>query len=74
MGTSLAPVRRRVLAGAFIVGITVALLAPVAAYAANTASFTSRTPASGAQLTSTRPSISVTVYDRYGAHGSAPTR
>jgi len=70
MGTSLAPVRRRVLAGAFIVGITVALLAPVAAYAANTASFSSRTPASGAQLTSTRPSISVTVYDRYGAHGS----
>jgi len=58
------------LAGAFIVGIAVALLAPVAAYAANTASFTSRTPASGAQLTSTRPSISVTVYDRYGAHGS----
>jgi len=44
MGTSLAPVRRRVLAGAFIVGITVALLAPVAAYATNTASFSARTP------------------------------
>ena len=70
MGTSLAPVRRRVLAGAFIVGITVALLAPVAAYATNTASFSARTPVSGAELTTTRPSISVIVYDRYGVHGS----
>ena len=70
MGTMLAPVRRRILAGAFIVGIAVALLAPVAAYATNTASFSSRTPASGAQLTTTRPSISVIVYDRYGVHGS----
>ena len=69
-GHHFGPVRRRFLTGAFIVGIAVMLLAPVAAYAANTASFTSVVPASGAQLTTTRPSISVTVTDRYGVHGA----
>ncbi len=70
MGTVPAPVRRRFLAGAFVAAVAFALLAPVAAYAANTASFTLRAPASSAQLATARPAISVTVYDRYGAHGS----
>jgi hypothetical protein len=70
MGAVSAPVRRRILAGAFVAGIALTLLAPVAAYAANNASFSSRIPASGARLTAARPALSVTVYDRYGAHGS----
>jgi hypothetical protein len=70
MGTVLAPVRRRILAGAFVAGLALALLAPTAAFAANTATFSSRVPAPGSWTTATRPTIAVTVYDRYGMRGA----
>ena len=70
MATITSPVRRRILAGAFAASLAFALLAPVAAYAANTASFSSRVPASGAHTGAARPSISVIAYDRYGIKGT----
>lgn len=70
MGIVLAPVRRRMLAGAFIAGLALALIGPGTAFAANTASFSYRSPSSGAHVTSTRPTISIRIYDRYGLHGS----
>jgi hypothetical protein len=51
-------------------GLLLALLVPSIASAANTASFSSRVPSSGSWTTSTRPTLSATVYDRYGIHGT----
>ena len=57
--------------GLIIASAAIMLLAPTVAFAANTATFTSRTPASGSRVSSTRqPSIKAVVYDRYGVRGT----
>jgi hypothetical protein len=69
MATVTSPVRRRILAGAFVASLAFALIAPGAAFAA-TASFSHRAPASGSHTNATRPTISAVVYDRYGIKGT----
>jgi len=58
---------------AVAVGTILALLIPGIALAANTASFSSRTPGSGKTTSYVRPTISVKVYDPYGVKRSGIT-
>jgi len=67
MGRVFSSLRRRAGFGVFVAGIALALMVPVAALAANTATFSSATPKNGSWSTQTRPKVSVVVYDRYGA-------
>jgi hypothetical protein len=69
MGFVFAPVRRSALIGALVVGLALAMVTPAAAFAANTATFSFRTPASGAAALTSRPTISAIAYDRYGISG-----
>ncbi len=71
MGTLDHGVFRRVRMGALLASLVLAAALPAAAFAANTATFSSKSPASGATLSApSRPTIWVTVYDRYGLHGA----
>lgn len=62
--------RRAVKVGAFVVSLVLALAVPCIALAANTASFSGATPGSGASISVYKPTIMVTVYDKYGVSGS----
>jgi hypothetical protein len=72
MGLVSSCTRRWAWAGSVIAGIALVLI-PAVALAANTATFSSRTPASGSSSANASPTISVTVYDKYGVHGSGKT-
>ena len=63
--------RRAVTVGTFVVSLVLALAVPCIALAANTALFTSATPAKGSSISVYKPVISVIVYDKYGVSGSA---
>lgn len=73
MGCRQGPSRRAKVFGVFIAGLILAMSLPAVAQAANVASFASRIPASGANLSNTQPVISVIVYDKYGVRGTYPT-
>lgn len=70
MSTVPATVRRRHAVALFLTTLLLAMTAPVVAHAANTATFSARTPASASSTTLTRPTISVSVYDPYGVRGA----
>jgi hypothetical protein len=70
MGTLASSIRTRWGRWTVAAGVALAVLVPAVAFAA-TASFSSKSPSSGSTITNTRPTIAVTVYDRYGAHGSS---
>lgn len=70
MGRGVSTFRLRAWIGISCAGFVLALLVPAVASAANTASFSSVTPKSGSWSMSTRPTLSVVVYDRYGARRS----
>jgi hypothetical protein len=57
--------------GAFAVSLVLALAVPCIAFAANTATFSSVTPANKASVSTYKPLLSVIVYDKYGVTGSA---
>jgi hypothetical protein len=70
MGKGYGAFGRRACLGACIASIALALCVPGIAFAANTATFGSAAPKSGSSTTATRPTISVSVHDRYGVKGS----
>jgi len=70
MGAGTLSNRVRVLLGVVAASVLLALASPATALAANTASFSSVSPASGSYSMANTPKISVRVYDRYGIYGS----
>ncbi len=61
---------RKVKFGVFAASLMLALMVPVMAFAA-TATFTNLIPASGSSSTVAKPTITITVYDRFGVSGSS---
>jgi hypothetical protein len=71
MSTAASPLRRHAKKWAIAGAIALAVIVPTAiAFAASTASFSSRTPASGSSSYAAQPTVSVIVYDVNGVHGA----
>ncbi len=62
--------RRAIRIGTFVAGLVLVLGVPAVALAANTATFSGAAPQPSSFTAAAKPTVTVTVYDRYGVRGS----